>query len=214
MPRSRRSTANTETSTRQPTCSRLARTTRRPTRRGHELGLCDRPEQDEQANAYLGDVIIAYPRVVAQAAQQGHSAETRTALADRTRRAAPAGLRPRYAAGRDAHVGHPGRDTGEPGTDRPMNEPSTEPNEPPALLHAPPRPMQPTAGGAGKSGRWGPALAMPSLACGTRFAPNSTCAFTSRSRWPCGPGALCGAGLDPVGRAGLDHWRRSDRRTV
>ena len=32
------------------------------------------PEQDAETNAYLGDVIIAYPRVVAQAAQRGHSA--------------------------------------------------------------------------------------------------------------------------------------------
>jgi probable rRNA maturation factor len=33
------------------------------------------PEQDAETNAYLGDVIISFPRVVAQAAQQGHSSE-------------------------------------------------------------------------------------------------------------------------------------------
>jgi probable rRNA maturation factor len=33
------------------------------------------PEQKEEVNAYLGDVIVAFPRVVAQAAQQGHSPE-------------------------------------------------------------------------------------------------------------------------------------------
>jgi probable rRNA maturation factor len=33
------------------------------------------PEQDADTNAYLGDVIIAYPRVVVQAAQHGHSAK-------------------------------------------------------------------------------------------------------------------------------------------
>jgi len=31
------------------------------------------PEQQKEADAYLGDVIIAYPQVVAQAAQQDHS---------------------------------------------------------------------------------------------------------------------------------------------
>lgn len=31
------------------------------------------PEQQEETDAYLGDVIIAFPQVVAQAAQQGHS---------------------------------------------------------------------------------------------------------------------------------------------
>jgi probable rRNA maturation factor len=32
------------------------------------------PEQEAEVRAYLGDVIVAFPRVVAQAAQQGHSA--------------------------------------------------------------------------------------------------------------------------------------------
>ena len=38
------------------------------------------PEQQEEADAYLGDVIIAYPQVVAQAAQQGHSTERELSL--------------------------------------------------------------------------------------------------------------------------------------
>jgi probable rRNA maturation factor len=38
-------------------------------------GFVIAPDQEEEADAYLGDVIIAYPRVVAQAGEHGHSAE-------------------------------------------------------------------------------------------------------------------------------------------
>jgi probable rRNA maturation factor len=33
------------------------------------------PEQEQEISAYLGDVIVAFPQVVAQAAQQGHGIE-------------------------------------------------------------------------------------------------------------------------------------------
>ena len=38
------------------------------------------PEQQDETDAYLGDVIIAFPRVVVQAAQQGHSTERELSL--------------------------------------------------------------------------------------------------------------------------------------
>jgi probable rRNA maturation factor len=37
-------------------------------------GFVVAPEQDAEASAYLGDVIVSYPRVLSQAAEQGHSA--------------------------------------------------------------------------------------------------------------------------------------------
>jgi probable rRNA maturation factor len=38
-------------------------------------GFVVAPEQEEEAATYLGDLIIAYPRVVAQASEHGHSTE-------------------------------------------------------------------------------------------------------------------------------------------
>jgi probable rRNA maturation factor len=38
-------------------------------------GFVVAPEQEEETDNYLGDVIIAYPRVVAQAGEHGHSTE-------------------------------------------------------------------------------------------------------------------------------------------
>jgi len=38
-----------------------------------DQGFVVAPEQDAETRAYLGDVIVSYPRAAAQAAEQGHS---------------------------------------------------------------------------------------------------------------------------------------------
>jgi probable rRNA maturation factor len=44
-------------------------------RAGAETTFVVAPEQEAEVSAYLGDVIVAFPRVAAQAAQQGHSTQ-------------------------------------------------------------------------------------------------------------------------------------------
>ena len=51
-----------------------------PGESGEDSTFIIAPEQEKEVNAYLGDVIIAFPQVVAQAAQQGHSTEHELSL--------------------------------------------------------------------------------------------------------------------------------------
>ena len=45
-----------------------------------DAGFVVAPEGEENADTYLGDIIIAYPRVVAQAGEHGHSTEQELGL--------------------------------------------------------------------------------------------------------------------------------------